>query len=85
MLSYGMRSVIYLFTEVLWATVLQKNNAKLRGKFEDASLVHMQSKVPEKDHKIMRPDYTYGCKHRVFRQRLAGEYEQSKFYIHSSA
>lgn len=81
MLGYAMRSVIYLFTEFLWATVLQKNNVKFRSKFEDALLVHMRSKVPEKYHKIMKPDYTYGCKRRVFDSDWLESMNSPKFML----
>jgi cation diffusion facilitator CzcD-associated flavoprotein CzcO len=65
-LGYTMRCIICLFTEILWSTVFQRNNIRLRRMAENSSLTHMRSKVPKKYQKLMTPDYSYGCKRRVF-------------------
>lgn len=80
-LGYTMRCIICLFTEVLWSTVFQRNNVRLRRMAEKSSLAHMRSKVPKKYHKIMTPDYSYGCKRRVFDSDWMESMSSSKFTL----
>jgi hypothetical protein len=60
------RSTIFLFTELEWALVFQRKNVFLRSKAEKAALTHMRNKVPEIYHSMMTPNYSYGCKRRIF-------------------
>lgn len=41
-------------------------NEKERGKLEKNLLEHMKSTVPSKYHEILTPDYSVGCKRRIF-------------------
>ena len=78
--GYALRSIIYWFSEFLWSTVFQ-SNSRLRSKIENASLIHMRSKVPEKYQEIMKPDYHYGCKRSVFDNDWLESMNSSKFVL----
>ena len=80
-LGYTIRCIICLFTEFLWTTVFQRNNVRLRRMAENISLAHMRSKVPKKYQEYMTPDYSYGCKRRVFDNDWLESMNSSKFTL----
>lgn len=65
-LGYLLRVSIYLLAEVIWLTVFQQKNVKWRAKIEASTLERMHSIIPKKFQTIMTPNYSYGCKRRVF-------------------
>lgn len=44
----------------------EEKNEKFRKKTEEQLLKHMKKTVPEKYHEILTPDYSVGCKRRIF-------------------
>lgn len=51
---------------MIWHGLFMLENVKWRSKVEKSLLDRMRSKVPERYHEIMTPNYPYGCKRRVF-------------------
>ncbi|KAL8802400.1 MAG: hypothetical protein Q9182_003823 [Xanthomendoza sp. 2 TL-2023] len=62
------RFMCFAIGEHDWFTIFDDNswNHKSRKKLEANMIKHMKSKVPEKYHEILTPDYSIGCKRRVF-------------------
>ena len=65
-LGYLLRVSLYLLVEAIWLTVFQQKNVKWRAKIEASTLKRMHSIIPKKYQAIMKPNYSYGCKRRVF-------------------
>lgn len=63
-LGYLLR--VSLIVEVIWFTVFQQKNVKWRAKIEASTLGRMYNIIPGKYQAIMTPNYSYGCKRRVF-------------------
>lgn len=61
-----MRVGLYLLVEVIWFTIFQAKNVKWRKAVEKSVLDRTLELIPTKYHKLMTPDYPYGCKRRVF-------------------
>ena len=80
-MGYAIRIFTYIFTEFLWLTVFQESNVKLRRMAERFSLDYMRSKAPEKYHEIMTPQYSYGCKRRVFDSAWLESMNNPKFKL----
>lgn len=81
LLGYSLRCFISLVAEILWFTIFQRKNVRLRRKAEQSSLDHMRSKVPKKYHEIMIPTYDLGCKRRVFDSEWMESMHNPKFTL----
>ncbi|CAD6444311.1 3f3e1e4a-572a-44b1-b610-0d636aac6843 [Sclerotinia trifoliorum] len=58
--------MICWMSELLWYTTFIRKNLKLRQMSEKTSLDHMRKLAPEKYHSMLTPQYSLGCKRRVF-------------------
>ncbi|KAF7865503.1 hypothetical protein EAF04_006477 [Stromatinia cepivora] len=65
-LGFVVRMMICWMSELLWYTTFTRKNLKLRQISEKASLDHMRKLAPEKYHSVLTPQYSLGCKRRVF-------------------
>lgn len=66
MLGYLLRVSLSSIVKVIWLTVFQQRNVRWRAKIEASTLGRMHSIIPEKHQIIVAPNYSYGCKCRVF-------------------
>jgi len=80
-LGFAMRSLIYMVTELQFATIFRKNGKFLRRFAEKAALKHMRSKVPKKYQEMITPQYSYGCKRRVFDSAWLESMNDEKFTL----
>ena len=78
-LGYLIRVSLYLLVEVIWFTVFQQKNVKWRAKIEASTLERMHSIIPKKYRSIMTPNYSYGCKRRVFDNAWLESMSKSNF------
>lgn len=62
------RTMLFAVGELDWYTIFELNswNHKSRRKLESAMVARMKLIVPEKYHEILTPDYSIGCKRRIF-------------------
>ncbi|KAI9675859.1 MAG: hypothetical protein M1822_008868 [Bathelium mastoideum] len=65
-LGFLWRNLRYFYVEIVWLTVFQAANRRLRAQSEKWSKAHVRSLAPKKYHDILRPNYSYGCKRLVF-------------------
>jgi cation diffusion facilitator CzcD-associated flavoprotein CzcO len=66
-LIHLVRYIIFFAAETEWVYFLGTAHAeKARKKYEKALLQHMRDTVPSKYHEILTPDYSVGCKRRIF-------------------
>ncbi|APA10779.1 hypothetical protein sscle_07g055490 [Sclerotinia sclerotiorum 1980 UF-70] len=66
LLGFIVRMMICGMSELLWYTTFIQENLKLRQISEKTSLDHMRKLAPEKYHSMLTPQYSLGCKRRVF-------------------
>lgn len=65
--ALGMRGLAAATSEYDWRLFgISAYAARQRAQLESALLTHMRAVVPEKYHEILTPDYSVGCKRRVF-------------------
>jgi cation diffusion facilitator CzcD-associated flavoprotein CzcO len=63
----ALRFAIFVFAESTWVLFGgEKRHEKARKEHEDELLQDMKSKVPEKYHEILTPNYAVACKRRIF-------------------
>jgi len=63
----GLRFLTFALAEYDWRLFGSEDyNVKERKKLEDKLLAHMKKTVPKKYHEILTPDYSIGCKRRIF-------------------
>ncbi|KAL8781921.1 MAG: hypothetical protein Q9194_000114 [Teloschistes cf. exilis] len=62
------RTMCFAAGEYDWFTIFDPNNwnHRTRGKLESRMIARMKGIVPEKYHEILTPDYSIGCKRRIF-------------------
>ena len=61
------RMLVFLGAEYDWRLFgSDEYHEKERNKLEDQLLAHMRKTVPKKYHEILTPDYSVGCKRRIF-------------------
>ncbi|KAI9735265.1 MAG: hypothetical protein M1834_001855 [Cirrosporium novae-zelandiae] len=66
-LGWAVRLKVFLGTEADWELFGgEERHEKARKKLEAELLKHMKRTVPEKYHEILTPDYSVGCKRRIF-------------------
>lgn len=64
-LGWLYRYGIHVLVELVWFMLLQDKHVKWRKGMEKATLQRTYKLVPERYHRILTPDYPYGCKRRV--------------------
>lgn len=84
-LGYFFRVSIFIMVEMIWASVFQRGNLKLRGKFEEDSLNRVPSTVPQKYHAIMTPEYLYVSKRRIFDIAWLGSMNKPNYHLTTKA
>jgi cation diffusion facilitator CzcD-associated flavoprotein CzcO len=65
-LGWIYRVMIHAIVELVWFMLLQEKHVKWRKLIAKSTLDRTYQLIPEKYHQMMTPDYTYGCKRRVF-------------------
>jgi cation diffusion facilitator CzcD-associated flavoprotein CzcO len=80
-IGYLTRVSIHLLAEMIWHGLFMLENVKWRSKVEKSLLDRMRSKVPEKYHEIMTPNYPYGCKRRVFDDEWLDTMNSPNFHL----
>ena len=80
-LGYILRIGIFLLVEVVWKTVFQQNHVKWRAAIEKATLARTRTLIPKKYHGIMTPEYSYGCKRRVFDSEWLKSMSNPRFFL----
>jgi cation diffusion facilitator CzcD-associated flavoprotein CzcO len=80
-IGYLTRVSIHLLAEMIWHGLFMLENVKWRSKVEKSLLDRMRSKVPEKYHEIMTPNYPYGCKRRVFDDEWLDTMSSPNFHL----
>lgn len=61
-----LRIMAFLATELDWYKIFTNSNPNAKRKLESSQLQRMKRIVPEKYHEIMTPNYSIGCKRRIF-------------------
>lgn len=80
-IGYLTRVSVHLLAEMIWHGLFMRENVKWRSKVEKSLLDRMRSKVPEKYHEIMTPNYPYGCKRRVFDDEWLDTMSSPNFHL----
>lgn len=67
-LGRAFRTLIFLAAELDFQLIFKMTPTavKWRKQYEEKLLKHMKKTVPEKYHEILTPDYSVGCKRRIF-------------------
>lgn len=75
------RTGMYWLVELIWMTVFQEKNIKWRSAIEKSTLKRTFELIPPKYEKTMTPDYSYGCKRRVFDNEWLKSMNNSNFCL----
>jgi cation diffusion facilitator CzcD-associated flavoprotein CzcO len=77
------RTFVYIISELDYYTIFHNSpaNQLARKKVEAKLIADMKSKVPEKYHEILTPDYGVGCKRRIFDEYWFKEMDDPKYNI----
>jgi cation diffusion facilitator CzcD-associated flavoprotein CzcO len=66
LLGWLYRIGIHIIVELVWFMLLQKKHANWRKGMENSTRERTYALIPTKYHRLMTPDYPYGCKRRIF-------------------
>ena len=67
-IGFIFRMYLFIFAEVTWFNLFlnNKHGVKSRKRAEKQLLSRMKRKAPEKYHELLTPNYSIGCKRRIF-------------------
>ena len=65
-LGFMLRTIVFFRSEQDWFQIFTEKFPNARKKLESSQIQRMKRIVPEKYHEIMTPNYTIGCKRRIF-------------------